>query len=313
MGRFDDRATLFRGPRDLIQWRVLDRLAGRTLPRDRSGFAPPLAHPDVGLLRSGTPALAWIGHATFVMRLGGKLIATDPVFSTRISGVLRRIVPPGISLRALLPLDIVTVSHNHLDHLDMPTLKRIGPGALFIVPVGNARYLRRAGLTRVIELEWWQTHREGDLAITLVPARHWSVRRPWDKNDALWGGFVYQSAQGTAYHSGDTAYFDGFREIGERLGPIDWALLPIGSYEPRWFMESQHMNPEDAGKAFLDLGAQNLVAMHWGTFNLTDEPVAEPPQRLRAFFRERGLAEQRAWVMNIGETRRLVRQEAQAA
>jgi L-ascorbate metabolism protein UlaG (beta-lactamase superfamily) len=133
------------------------------------------------------------------------------------------------------------------------------------------------------------------------------MRLPWDRDDALWGGFVVRSADGALYHSGDTGYFDGFKEIGERAGPIDWALLPIGAYEPRWFMEPQHASPEDAGQAFLDLGARQLVAMHWGTFRLTDEPRAEPPERIRAFFAARALDPERLWVLDIGENRPLAR------
>ena len=133
------------------------------------------------------------------------------------------------------------------------------------------------------------------------------MRAPWNRNDALWSGFVYRAAEGVAYHSGDTALFDGFSEIGQRLGPIDWAMLPIGAYEPRWFMEPQHMNPEDAGEAFLRLGARTLCAMHWGTFKLTDEPLGEPPERIRAFFAARALADERLWLFDVGQTRPLGR------
>jgi L-ascorbate metabolism protein UlaG (beta-lactamase superfamily) len=165
--------------------------------------------------------------------------------------------------------------------------------------------LKAEGLSRVVELDWWQSHVEDTLTITLVPARHWSMRAPWNRNDTLWGGFVVRGPEGAAYHAGDTALFDGFTEIGQRVGPIDWAMLPIGAYEPRWFMAPQHMNPEDAGDAFLQLGAKTLVAMHWGTFKLTDEHLAEPPQRIRRFFDERGIDPARLWVMDVGETRAL--------
>jgi L-ascorbate metabolism protein UlaG (beta-lactamase superfamily) len=305
MGRFDDRATQpARGPKDLFRWRVLDRLAGKA-PRDRSGYLPPIRTADPGALRGPEASLTWVGHASFVLRLGGLLCATDPIFSSSIAGAVRREVPPGVALDDLPQIDVVTVSHNHRDHLDLPSLKRIGPDALYVVPLGNAELLRRAGLPNVVELDWWQSHKVGSLELVCVPARHWSMRVPWNRNDALWGGFVLRGPEGVAYHSGDTAYFDGFRDIGERLGPIDWAMLPIGAYEPRWFMESQHMNPEDAGQAFLDLGARRLVAMHWGTFRLTDEPLGEPPERMRAFFRERGLGDERLWVLDVGENRRL--------
>jgi L-ascorbate metabolism protein UlaG (beta-lactamase superfamily) len=304
MGRFSDRATRpARGPLDLLRWNVIDRLAGRTAPRDRTGWLPPVRPPDPAALER--PSLTWIGHASFVVRTGGLLVATDPVFSTRLGGTVRRLVPPGVPLEALPPIDVVLVTHNHLDHMDLPTLRRIGPRALYVVPLGNRSLLERSGLERVVELDWWQSHREGLLEITLVPARHWSMRAPWDRDDMLWGGFVVRGPEGAFYHSGDTGWFDGFREIGARAGPIDWALLPIGAYEPRWFMEPQHMSPEEAGQAFLELGARALVAMHWGTFRLTDEPIAEPPERIRRFFTERGLPSERLWVLDIGENREL--------
>jgi N-acyl-phosphatidylethanolamine-hydrolysing phospholipase D len=305
MGRFDDRASQpARGPGDILRWRIVDTLAGRRV-KDPGGFTTPIVDNDGVLLASAEASLTWIGHATFVMRLGGALIATDPIWSHRISGLVARRVPPGVPLERVLPLDVVTVSHNHRDHLDLATLKRIGDGPVVVTPLGNGTLLAKAGLKQIVELDWWQSHRVKDCEITLVPARHWSMHMPWDRNDMLWGGFVYRGPEGTAYHSGDTALFDGFREIGERLGPIDWAMLPIGAYEPRWFMQSQHLNPEDAGQAFEMLRARTLVAMHWGTFKLTDEPLGEPPDRMRAYFAEHGLDPSRLWVMSVGESRRL--------
>jgi L-ascorbate metabolism protein UlaG (beta-lactamase superfamily) len=305
VGRFDDRATSpARGPGDILRWRIVDTLAGRRV-RDPGGFVMPVKPNDGAALALAEPSLTWIGHATFVLRLGGKLIATDPIWSERVGGLIRRKAPPGVALEQVPPVDIVTVSHNHRDHLDAPTLRRLGPQPLYVTPIGHRELLARLGITRVVELDWWQSHVEGDVEITLVPARHWSMRQPWDRNDALWGGFVFRTREGTAYHSGDTALFDGFREIGARLGPIDWAMLPIGAYEPRWFMQPQHTSPEDAGEAFVQLGARTLVAMHWGTFRLTDEPMGEPPERMRKFFAERALDPTRLWILDVGETRSL--------
>jgi L-ascorbate metabolism protein UlaG (beta-lactamase superfamily) len=305
MGRFDDRATRpQRGASHMLKWRIGDTLAGRRM-RDPGGFTTPVRENDGATLVSRAPSLTWIGHATFVLRLGGALIATDPIWSQRISGVIARRAPPGVPLEAVPQLDLVTVSHNHFDHLDLPTLKRIGPATTYVVPLGNGALLRKAGLGDVVELDWWQSHRVKDVEVTLVPARHWSMRAPWNRNDMLWGGFVFRAAEGVAYHAGDTALFDGFAEIGARLGPVDWAMLPIGAYEPRWFMEPQHMNPEDAGAAFAALGARTLVAMHWGTFKLTDEPLGEPPERMRAVFKARGFDDSRLWILDVGETRLL--------
>jgi L-ascorbate metabolism protein UlaG (beta-lactamase superfamily) len=299
MGRFDDRATQpQRGPADMLRW----KFGAKNRPSDND-FVTPFRQNDGAALIAPAPALTWIGHASFVLRLGGKLIATDPIWSTRISGVVKRRVAPGVPFEKMPPLDVVTVSHNHYDHLDLPTLRRIGPQALYVVPLGVGPLLK--GFPRVVELDWWQSHTEGDLTITLTPARHWSMRAPWNRNDTLWGGFVFSSKEGVAYHAGDTALFDGFAEIGKRLGPIDWAMLPIGAYEPRWFMEPQHMNPDDAADAFLQLGARNLVAMHWGTFKLTDEHLGEPPKRIREIFTQRSLPAENLWVLDVGETRPL--------
>ena len=246
MGRFDDRATRpARGPADMFKWRVLDPLLGRALPRDESDYRTPARETPAGALDAA--GLVWIGHASFALRLAGKLVLTDPIFSRRIGGVVAREVPPGMPLETLPPVDVVTISHNHMDHFDVPTLRRLGPRPLYVAPLGHERLLRKAGAERIVELDWWQSHTEGELTITCVPARHWSMRAPWTRNEMLWGGFVLRGPEGAVYHAGDTAYFDGFAEIGRRAGPIDWACLPIGAYEPRWFMESQHASPEDAG------------------------------------------------------------------
>lgn len=306
MGRFDDRATRpARGPADILRWQVIDRLTGRAKPRAKDPPGAPWRANDGAPVRELPASLTWVGHASFVLRMGGRLVAIDPVFSERIQGVVPRLVAPGLVPEALPPLDVVLVTHNHYDHLDVPSLRRIGPGALYVVPLGVGRTLAKAGLPRVVELDWWGSHREGGLELTLVPARHWSMRAPWDRNDSLWGGFVIRGPEGAAYHSGDTGFFEGFREIRERCGPLDWAMLPVGAYEPRWFMEPQHMNPEDALDAFELLGARTFVAMHWGTFVLTDEPAAEPPARTREGFAARGWDPSRLWVLDAGETRAL--------
>lgn len=305
MGRFDERATQpARGFRDFLKWKVLDPLSARARSSKEGRFEIPRRENSGEALATWPSSLTWIGHSTFVLRLGGRFIATDPVWSSRV-GTVKRLSPPGVSLDDVPPLDLVLVSHNHYDHLDLPTLRRIGNRATYITPIGNGHILRRAGLEKVIELDWWQSHGDDSLEVTLVPSRHWSMRTPWDRNEALWGGFVIRAKEGVAYHAGDTAFFDGFREIGQRLGPIDWAMLPIGAYEPRWFMHPQHLDPDEAAAAFEMLGARNLVAMHWGTFKLTDEPVGEPPERIRSLWRAQGLADERLWLLDVGETRAL--------
>ena len=302
MARFESRATTpARGPRDILRWQ-LEKLRATPGPID----VPAPSRPNDGAaVRELAASLTWIGHASFALRLGGVLAAIDPVFSERLSGVVRRLVPPGVQPEQLAGLEVVCLTHNHRDHLDLPSLRRLGPEPLYVVPLGNRKLLESAGLPHVVELDWWQSHRIRDLEVTLVPARHWSMRFPWDRNDMLWGGYVLRGPEGAAYHSGDTGFFEGFAEIGQRAGAIDWAMLPIGAYQPRWFMQPQHMDPDEALRAFELLGARNFVAMHWGTFKLTDEPTGEPPQRVREGWRAKGLDPARLWVLEVGETRAL--------
>ena len=293
-----DGTTPDKGFFDVLKWQL-------TRPwRKDPPYATPRRDNDGGALAACEPHLTWIGHATWVQRLAGKLVATDPIWSPRIK-TIKRLAAPGVSLEQVPQLDVVTVSHSHYDHLDMPTIERIGPSALYVVPKDVGELL---GMPNVVELGWWESHVVGDLTITLVPAQHWSMRFPWDRNKRLWGGFVYEDARTgtTTYHAGDTAMSEQvFRAIAERFPRIDYAMRPIGAYEPTWFMQPQHMGPEEAGRAWELLGARVLVAMHWGTFKLTDEPLSEPPERLRAWWASRGHEASRLWVLDLGETRRL--------
>ena len=310
MGRFDERATQpMKGPGDMLKWKVLRKSDPRPenfaeVDAIRPGIADPA--PAIAALASGGAVACWIGHASWAFRLGGKLCVIDPVWSQRLSGVVSRLVPPGVPLAAMPPIDIVLVTHDHRDHMDLPTLARLGDAPLYIVPLGNGARIAKLGKSRtIVELDWWQSHRVGDLEITLVPARHWSMREPWNRNDTLWGGYVVRGPEGTVYHSGDTAWGEHFAEIGQRVGRIDWAMLPIGAYSPRWFMETQHINAEEAGRGFEALGAVSLLAMHWGTFRLTDEAIGEPPARIRAYWTERALDPVRLWILDVGEARLL--------
>lgn len=293
----------------LLKWRIT-RIWRK--PKGSDALPPAVDH-NPALLASNEPHLTWIGHATFALRLGGRVAVTDPVWSRRIY-YMARLQHPGAPLDALPGVDVVTVSHNHYDHLDVPTLKEVAEryDPVFLVPRGNGRILRRAGLGRVREMDWWETYESGDLSVALVPSHHWSARTPFSVNRMLWGGFVFEGPEGVVYHSGDTAYEPRmFRDIGDRFA-IDWAMMPIGAYHPEWFLASHHMGPEDAARALDDLGARWLVPMHYGTFDITDEPRGEPLQRIRAEFERRNELE-RLWALAIGESRRLAREPVSGA
>jgi L-ascorbate metabolism protein UlaG (beta-lactamase superfamily) len=301
-----DGTTPDKGLRDILKWQIGDRWVGRR-SRDDADFVTPRRENDGAALAGAGPHATWIGHASFVFRLGGALVATDPVFAERM-GPRRRLAAPGVDPWRLPRLDVVTVSHSHYDHMDLPSLRLLAQRGdpLFVVPKDNAEVLQGAGIGKVTELGWWESVEAAGVRVTCVPAQHWSMRVPWDRNARLWGGFVYESAEGVAYHAGDTAMSeDVFRAIADRCPTIDWAMMPIGAYDPTWFMSAQHMGPEEAGRAWALLGARNLLAMHWGTFKLTDEPIGEPPVRARTWFAQNGYAPDRLWVMDVGETRRL--------
>ncbi len=268
-----------------------------------TGIPVPVVSNDGEALRHATrDALTWIGHATFLVQLGGRSALIDPVMSQRLSGVVRRNVAPGLAWSALPKIDVVFVTHNHRDHMDVPTLKRLGSDPVYVVPRGLGSSFQRAGLRRVVEMDWWQEEEIEGLRVTFVPSQHWSRRGLADMNATWWGGFVIERGGLRVYHSGDTAWFEGFSLIGKRCGEIQAAMLPIGAYAPRWFMRTQHMDPADAVRAFSALGAAKFVAMHWGTFKLTDEHLAEPPELLRDVWERAGLRDDQRFVPAIGET-----------
>ncbi len=247
----------------------------------------------------GQPArLTWIGHASWLIQLDGVSLIIDPIFSESIGPGVKRFVPPALNVGDGLPsIDAQLITHNHRDHLDVPSVRAVGSPV--VAGLGLAPLFERHGLS-CTELDWWSETRVGSVTVRFVPSQHWSRRGLNDANATLWGGFVIEGSTARIYHSGDTAYFEGFTEIGRRSGPIDAALLPIGAYDPAWFMSKQHMNPEEAARAFTDLGARTFVAMHWGTFKLTDEPLSEPPSRLTAEWKRRNLAPTDCKILPIG-------------
>jgi N-acyl-phosphatidylethanolamine-hydrolysing phospholipase D len=256
------------------------------------------------------PTVTWIGHATLLVQLEHLTFLTDPTWSNRPSPVPligpRRYVKPGLAMEDLPPIDFVVISHNHYDHLDLPTLRSLAkrnPETVFFVPLGNGDLLRQQGLLYVEELDWGQTAVYEGATIHCLPSQHWSKRSLTDDRKALWSSWAITGADKRFYFAGDTGYFSGFKAIGQRLGPFDLVAVPIGAYEPRAMMRESHMNPEEAITAALDLGAERALAMHFGTFDLSDEPLAEPPLRFMEAARSSGLGEEDAWVLDIGETR----------
>lgn len=226
------------------------------------------------------------------------------MFSPRVGWVVRRHGRPGLTQCDLPAIDALLVTHNHYDHLDAPSLRGLERGTPVFVPEGLGRWFRRRGFESVTELPWWSSAECKGLTITMVPACHWSRRGIGDTNRAHWGGFVVEAGGVALYHAGDSAWFEGFREIGRRFGGIAAAMLPIGAYAPAWFMQHHHMSPEQAGRAFLELGARHLVPMHWGAFKLTDEPLAEPAERMSRWWDEHAaqLAGRRLSMLAVGQT-----------
>jgi len=301
---FDDRLTEpLPGLRDIA--RMLRVRRPSAADRTRAAAEIPTAT-DRALPRAepGQTLVTWVGHASFVLQTGGLTVLTDPVWSARIPGRIARYTPPGIEWASLPRIDAVLISHNHYDHLDLPTIVRLPKDTPLLVPGNLGWWFRRRGFRDITDLDWWESRRIGDVAFDFVPAHHWSRRTPYDTNKSLWGGWVMSPDGGPrTYFAGDTGYGHWFTEIGGRYPGIDLALLPVGAYEPQWFMRPMHMNPEEAVRATADLGARRMATMHWGTFALTAEPLLEPRVRAVAAWAAAGRDRADLWDLGVGETR----------
>ncbi|MBI4592832.1 MAG: MBL fold metallo-hydrolase [Candidatus Rokubacteria bacterium] len=282
----------------------------------RTTFAPrtadlPRVANDGRALRDnrGQATVTWVGHSTLLVQLDGVNLLTDPHWSDRASpvsfGGSRRVTPPGLRFEDLPPIDLVLISHDHYDHLDIATVRRLAAEhrPRFLVPLGLKAWFASLGITDVEELDWWQSRVERGLTVTGVPAQHFSGRTLWDRNRRLWSGWTVQGRDKRLFFAGDTAHYDVFKEIGARLGPFDLAAIPIGAYQPPVIMKSGHTSPEEALQVFEDVSARHFVPIHWGTFDIADEPIEEPPLRLATEAGRRGLGRDRVWTLKHGETR----------
>ena len=337
-GRFRNPWPLGReaplGQGDFLRW-MWERLRGGRAPNP-SPDELPRATPDPATPRlpsdSNEVRITWVGHATFLVQFPGLNLLTDPMFSRRASPFQwmgpARLSPPGMTVDDLPPIDLVLLSHDHYDHLDGPSVRalheRFGDALLWLTPLGYDAWFGKREVPRVRCLDWWEEvgiepggdgpsgdgsagdgSADATVRVRALPARHWTRRRLFDARKRLWCSWSVEAGGRKVYFGGDSGYCPGFAEIGQREGPFDVALLPIGAYEPRWFMRPSHMNPEEAAQACVDVDAPTMVGMHWGTFRLTDEPPFEPARRARRAWTDLGRAASDLYIPAHGETLRL--------
>lgn len=290
---------------DVIRWMVIDRIKGGKPKKPESYHFDRVENDGRWLKENRTECtVTWIGHSTLLVQMPGLNILTDPIWSDRCSPVgfagPKRHVPPGLDFDDLPEIDVVLISHNHYDHLDKATIKKLGSASLYLIPLGLGNFFSDMDINNYRELDWWQSVHFNGVDFVCTPAQHFSGRSPFDRDRTLWCGWIALNEQHRFYFAGDTGYFPGFKEIGEKYGPFDFAALPIGAYLPRWFMRPVHTDPGEAIQAFLDLGAKRFVPIHWGTFDLADEPLDLPPAELLA---EAKKQEVEIWLFRHGETR----------
>lgn len=299
-----------RGFFDLLAWLVdRDRGPWPDAPVETPAAAPPPERVDLGALR-----VTFINHATVLIQMDRLNILTDPVWSDVVGPVPgvgpSRVRPPGIRFEDLPTIDLVLISHNHYDHLDLPTLKRLQAAYAprIAAGLGTARFLRRRGIRNARDFDWWQSHPVSrQVELTSVPVQHFSRRGLFDGNGTLWTGFVLSGPAGRVYFGGDTGYGPHFAAVGDRFGPLRIALLPIGAYRPRWFMAPVHIDPAQAVKAHQDLRAEQSLAIHFGTFRQADDGFEEPIRDLEAALSGAGLTKRDFWILAEGQGRNVPR------
>lgn len=298
------------GMSNFLKWR-LERM-GKDHP-SQEDYLFPLADNNPAFLRGNREmnTLTWVGHSTLFVQLRGQNILTDPHFSRRASPVSwagpERVTPPGIALKDLPPVDIVLISHDHYDHLDRETIVNLhrregGEDTLFLVPLKLKSWFEDLGVRNVVEMDWWEEYDAKGLRMICTPMHHWSKRTLFAENETLWAGWAVDTGEFRFIFLGDCGYSPIYRDIGDELGPFDLAAIPIGAYEPRWFMRNQHVNPAEAVQVHLDLRARRSVGIHWGTFILTDEPLDEPPLSLMLARERRNLPPEDFFILRHGET-----------
>lgn len=295
---------------DFLKWRW-ERSCKDIPGPDDYDFTLAANDPDFLKINRSTNTVTWIGHATVLVQMAGQNILTDPHFSKRASPVQwagpRRVVPPGMAMDQLPAIDMVVISHDHYDALDEQSIVDLharpgGDRTQFFVPLGLKAWFLDRGIQRVVELDWWEAYEAPPLKVMAVPVQHWGKRSLFSENQNLWAGWVILSPGFRFFFVGDTGYCPHFKAIGKRLGPFDLAAIPIGAYAPRWFMRNHHVNPEEAVQIHRDIRSRKSVAIHWGTFILTDEPLDEPSQRLKKALSDQKLPQDEFMVLKHGET-----------